>query len=287
MRFSAAMCILLASVLWGTVGVCSQALYQSNPSNPLSVAFLRLAIATPLFGWMAWRQLGWAWSAQSKDWALMALMGLMQALYQGAFFAAVGYVGVTVATLVTLCSAPLLVALLAYALGRESLSLNTLAAMALALLGTFLLANQPSQGEVRWLGIALSVASALGYAVFTLAGRQLASTYSGLQINAVAFGSGALALGLLAWFTGLQLSYNLTGWALLLYLGLIPTALGYSLFLQGIKHTPATTASILTLAEPLTASLLAWVLLGERLGPSGLLGGLLLLLALGVLLRRA
>ncbi len=73
------------------------------------------------------------------------------------------------------------------------------------------------------------------------------------------------------------------GWALLLYLGLVPSALVYGLFLTGMRSTPATVASVLTLVEPLTATILAVVFFGERLGTLGLLGGTLLLGAILVL----
>jgi len=66
----------------------------------------------------------------------------------------------------------------------------------------------------------------------------------------------------------------------------VPTALAYGLFLTGMRATPATVASIATLLEPLTATLLAWVLFGERLGPLGLAGTALLLTAMAVLALR-
>ncbi len=46
----------------------------------------------------------------------------------------------------------------------------------------------------------------------------------------------------------------------------------------------ATVASIVTMCEPLTAALLAWVLFGEQLGPFGLLGAGCLLAAMAVIL---
>ncbi|HZS87474.1 MAG TPA: DMT family transporter [Chloroflexota bacterium] len=81
--------------------------------------------------------------------------------------------------------------------------------------------------------------------------------------------------------------YPPQGWLLLVGLGLIPTAAGHLLFQSGMRTTPATAASILTLMEPLTATILAWILFGERLGPGGLPGALLLLGALAVLYRGA
>jgi DME family drug/metabolite transporter len=83
---------------------------------------------------------------------------------------------------------------------------------------------------------------------------------------------------------GLVVSYPLTGWLLLLHLGLVPTALGFWLFLYGMRHTTATVASIITLMEPLTSTALAAWFFGERLDEWGLAGAALLLGAMGVLL---
>ena len=73
------------------------------------------------------------------------------------------------------------------------------------------------------------------------------------------------------------------GWVLLGYLGFVPTAVAYGLFLAGLRSTPATTASVATLMEPLTSTVLAWLLCGERLGMSAWLGILLLFSAMGLL----
>ena len=85
--------------------------------------------------------------------------------------------------------------------------------------------------------------------------------------------------------TGFVISYPAGGWALLLYLGLVPTALAYVLFLSGIRQITATVASIVTLVEPLTSTMLAWLLFGEQLGPLGVFGAALLLGAIGLLYR--
>ena len=58
-----------------------------------------------------------------------------------------------------------------------------------------------------------------------------------------------------------------SAWGLLMYLGVVTTALGYVVFLRGLRSTPATFASVLTLLEPLVAVVLAVVFLGERLLP--------------------
>jgi len=70
----------------------------------------------------------------------------------------------------------------------------------------------------------------------------------------------------------------------LLYLGCVPSFLGYALFQTGIRSLSATVASIVTMCEPLTAALLAWILFREELGPFGLLGAGFLLGAMAVIL---
>ena len=76
-------------------------------------------------------------------------------------------------------------------------------------------------------------------------------------------------------------------WSALVYIGLVPTALAYTLFFRGMRHTPATPASIATMLEPLTAAVLAWAVFGESLGAVGLIGAGLLLGAVFVLYRGA
>jgi DME family drug/metabolite transporter len=117
----------------------------------------------------------------------------------------------------------------------------------------------------------------------TLSGRAVAGRYHPLQINAIAFAAGALTLLPVAALTGLVISYPPVGWALLLYLGLVPSALAYGLFVNGMRSTPATVASVLTLLEPLSATILAAALFGERLGAPGFVGGALLLGAIVLL----
>jgi DME family drug/metabolite transporter len=71
-----------------------------------------------------------------------------------------------------------------------------------------------------------------------------------------------------------------------LYIGAVPTVLAYSLFYRGLRTTTAEVAGVLTLFEPLTAALLAAVVLHERLSGAGFAGAGLLLAALAVVYAR-
>lgn len=283
--------IMAAAALWGTVGVTTQTIYNHTTTTPLSVGFFRLALATPVLALLCWLSLGRrAWQIARRDLALMAVIGAMLALYQVCFLTAITYCGVAIATLVTLCTAPVLVALLSAIFLGEHLARPVIAALGAALLGTALLVAAPSAGLPRGagaplIGAAFALGSGLGYAVVTLCGRRLAGRAHPLQSNTVAFGVGALVLLACSAGGSLTTNYSAGSWLLLVYLGVVPSALGYSLFLAGMRVTSATVASTATLLEPLTATVLAWWLLGERLTTTGLVGGAVLLGALALLVR--
>jgi drug/metabolite transporter, DME family len=74
------------------------------------------------------------------------------------------------------------------------------------------------------------------------------------------------------------------GW--LLYIGVVPTVAAYWLFYRGLRSTASEVAGVLTLLEPLAAAVLAAIVLHETLSGSALLGGLLMLLAVGSLYLR-
>jgi DME family drug/metabolite transporter len=281
--------IVLAAVLWGTVGVTIRALYGIAETNALSIGFFRLAVATPVLLVASWRALGRRmFRITRRDLALMIFIGVAMALYQVCYFASIARVGVAIAVLVTLCTAPVMIAVLSALLLRERLTAPMVLALACALAGTALLVwVEPGGGAARDTigGVLLALGSAFGYTVVALCSRTLAGRYHPLQPITVGFGAGALMLLPFALAAGFVVTYPLAGWALLLHLGLLPTALAYVLFLAGIRHITATSASVVTLVEPLTSTFLAWLLFGERLGPLGLLGALLLVGAIGLLYR--
>lgn len=282
--------IMLAAVLWGTVGICTKTIYQLAPTNPLSIGFFRLAISLPFLFSVCWGRQGKRMFHVSRgDLGLMTLIGLMTALYQVCFFGAVERTGVAVATLVTLCTAPVIVAVISVASTRKRPSRSTLLALMGALSGTSLLVLFQEQSKISGAdtcGFVLALVSAFGYALVTLTSQKLAAHYDPFQSIAISFSLGAAILFGFARSEGMVMTYPPLAWMLLIYLGTIPTALAYALFFAGMRSTSATTASISTLLEPLVATLLAWSLFQERFTPVGslgvaLLGGSLLLLYLG------
>lgn len=282
--------ILLAAILWGTVGVTTRAIFILAETTALSVAFLRLALAVPVLALATAAILGpRGFRASPRHLVLMGLIGVLLAGYQLLYFGAIQRVGVAIATLVTLCTAPVIVAIVSVSLLGERPTRRLVTAASLAIGGTVLLispADTASLDGSTGLGLLLALGSATGYALLTIVSRRIARQYHPLTPLTIGFTVGALALLPVLLLEGAQVTYPLVSWSLLLYLGVVPTALAYLLFTIGMRTTLATVASLVTLIEPLTAAGLAWLIFDERLGPLALVGAALLLGAVYLLTRQ-
>ncbi|MFW5942044.1 MAG: DMT family transporter [Chloroflexota bacterium] len=287
--------LALAAMLWGTVPVATSGVYRLAQTNAFSIGFFRLALSLLVLApaaYRATRQAGTPaqWPIPRRDLSLILLFGAAMATYQVCYFAAIPRVGVTVAALVTLCTAPVMVALLAATLLGERLTGRVLLALVAAIAGTALLVGVRAPAAVApgalLGGVLLALGAAFGFAVVLLTTRALTGRYDSLQLIAIGMGSGALLLLPVALQAGLVFTYPPAAWGLLLYLGLVPTALGYLFFFTGLRFTTATVASIVNLLEPLTSTVLAWLLFAERLQATGVAGAALLLLAMGLLYVR-
>ena len=274
--------VAIGATLWSTTGIVSRILFEQTDVSPLTVAFIRFVIASPLFMLLGLLYQGSEFMklpAGNRRWLIG--LGLAQTGFQVGYLASVKMIGAGLATLITLCLAPVLVALLAAILLREPLTRRILTAMLIAITGTALLVISPQAlqlGSGLWTGIGLALAAAAFYAGFTLIGRHAAGRVHPMQSAAFGFGVGAVTMLPLALWSGF--APVLEGAAIavpaLLYISLIPTTLGYVFFFNGLRHTTATVSSILVLLEPLGAALLAWLILDEALGTYGLFGAILL-----------
>ena len=132
-------------------------------------------------------------------------------------------------------------------------------------------------------GTLFSLFAAVCYASVFLGGRFLAARYHPLQVTGIEFVAGVLVLVPINLASGIVIAHTAQSWLLVLYLGLVPTALAYWLFQKGLRTVSAMAASILNMLDPLVAALLAWGLFGETLAAAGIGGAGLLILSMFVL----
>jgi DME family drug/metabolite transporter len=77
-------------------------------------------------------------------------------------------------------------------------------------------------------------------------------------------------------FGGLEFAPTAASVGLLVYLGWVPTALAYGLFFVGLRGVSASSAAVVAVLEPVTATVLGVLVLGQRLGLGGMVGAGLL-----------
>jgi len=284
--------ICLAAVFWGTSGTTMVLMTQVAPMNPLVVAFWRLAIASPFLLLCAYGNnfLPSSTSSTSPNWKTYLGLGACMAAYQAGYFWAVSLAGVAVTALISICSSPIFITLLAAKFLGEKLTLKIYLALGLGLAGTSLLAIDP-QATTRqdWQffgGVLLALGAGLAYAAYAVGAKIAIQHLPPFKVLALSFTAAGAMLSPVLLFTP---SWN-QNWQLqvpfLLYLGLAATGFAYLIYMQGLKSTPATTAGIAVLLEPLTATCLGVLVFREPLGLRGAIGGLLLLGTIALLIPR-
>ncbi|MGQ7296295.1 DMT family transporter [Quadrisphaera sp. KR29] len=275
--------VLLSAVCFGSTGTAVALGAPEAP--PLAVGAARIALGGALLaavaaGPLLRRGALPALSLPPRLLGVVAVGALGVVAYQPLFFAGTRSSGVAVGTVVALGSAPLVTGLLAWLLTGARPGRRWAAATAVAVAGLVALAaGSGASGGATPLGLAASVGAGASYAVYTLAVKRLLDAgWSSLGSVGAVFGLAALlSLPVLA-VTGAPAGAG--GLAAVLWLGVVTTAVAYALFSAGLRHLAAPTVATLTLAEPLTATLLGLVVLGEHLG--ALQTAALLLIATGL-----
>ncbi|MFI6454035.1 EamA family transporter [Streptosporangium amethystogenes] len=310
--------VSIAATAWGTGGAAGALLHQTGGLGPVAVSFWRFAagaatllLAGSLFGLGETRPagddpaLGGTRSAEPltirrtrsararlagaltgirRGAALgrTLVTGVAMAVYQTAYFAAIAGSGLAVATVVTIGATPVLVAAGGRLLLGERLGAAGLGAVTVALTGLAMLTLDDGSATFSAAGIGWALLSAAGYAGVTLLNR--ASSGEPYRTAMGGFVVGGLCLLPVALVQGLLPSGDpLASWAIIAFLGTVPTALAYGLFFTGLAAVRATTASVISLVEPVGAALLGVLLLGERLTVPAACGGVLLLGAVALL----
>lgn len=289
--------VTVAATTWGTAGAAAALLYRSSDLGPVGVSFWRcaggLVLLACLRAFTARRSAARTAAAtatapaepRGRKWTRIVVTGLGLTIFQTCYFAAVASTGLAVATVVTLGAGPVLIAIGARLTIGERLGLAGSLTVVGALAGlAVLVLGGEGGGTVRPAGIGWALLSAAGYSVVTLLTRRLGRGGAGadpFQAALTSFAVATVCLLPLAAAEGLWPEIHDTGttiW-LLVYLASVPTALAYGLYFAGLVAVRASTASVITLIEPVTAAVIAVAFLGERLTAPTVAGTVILLTA--------
>ena len=279
--------IALAATSWGTTGTATAVLVRDAAMSPLVIGVARLAIAAIVLAALA--RLRGPVSVTRSELVPCIAMGACMAVFQAGYFSAVVRVGVALTALIAICSAPLTIAVLARITLGERLSPRTIVALAVGVTGTALLIVGPrgvaDVGPRFLAGVALALAAGVAYAVYVVIAKASLVRAAPLPLAAATFLAGAVWLSPVLLWAEAPARQLVLGWPLLLYLGVVATGLAYAAYTTGLTTVSAAAAGIVSLLEPLTATVLGVVLFHERLGRAGVVGAVLLASALILLVR--
>jgi drug/metabolite transporter (DMT)-like permease len=273
--------VLVAGVLtmaWASI------LIRWAAAPPLVVGAGRLTAATLVLAPFAWRAAAREWRhLRRRQWLLIAVAGTALGLHFASWIASLGLTSVA-SSVVLVSTTPLFVAVASPFLLGERVPRTMALAVGLAVIGSVVI----GLGNARELGGALTgdllaLTGALMAAVYLLAGRVLRRDLSLLAYVWPTYGLAAIVLLVGCALAGQSLlGYSPRVYGLLLLLALGPQIVGHSSVNWALRYLSPTFVTVAILGEPLGATLLALLILGERPPWTLLLGGLILLL--GILL---
>lgn len=222
--------------------------------------------------------------APARDMALLGLCGVVLAVHWTMFFRSVQVSTVAVG-LLSYSSFPVFTALLEPLAARERWDPRSLVFALVTLGGVFLIVPEFEAGNAVFQGVLWGLGAGLTFSVLAILNRRLAQRHSSL---AVAFYQDLYAAaGLLPALFVLPFRPEPRTLGLLALLGVVGTAAAHALFIKGMRHVPARTASLLSALEPVYGIALAWIFLDESPSPRTLAGGALILAAALVVTAKA
>ena len=262
----------------GTAIAFAPILVRLSDVGPVASAFWRCALAVPLL-WI------WVWSKEKETdgapslFVPLLLAGLFFASDLGVWHFSILYTSVANSTLLANL-APIFVTLAGWLFWRRKVTRTFLVGMSLAIAGMFVLVGPNfAAGGTRLLGDALGALTGVFYAGYFLAIK-------------VARDAGASTARLMAWSTTITaiallpvalasphpfLPATVAGWWVLVGLALVTQILGQGLIAYAFAHLPASLSSVSLLIQPVMATLFAWWLFGEAIGPVQFVGGAVVL----------
>ncbi|ASS75023.1 EamA family transporter [Tumebacillus algifaecis] len=280
-----AVCLAAAAAIWGGTYVVSKYVLAYVPA--LTLVVVRFAIAAIVLG-LVLRLLGGD-KVHRGDWGKLARYGLVGYTIS----ISTQFIGTHLSTAhmgaVITSASPVCIALFAWLLLKERLSGKKIGALLVATLGVLIVIgyDHGSGDGSNLLGNLFLVIAAVTWGLYSVLGKALTERYTPLTVTFWATVFGVLfTLPLSLWeisvegFT-LPLDDPLIVWGIL-FLAIISTAVAFFLWAKGFELLDAGTAALFFFVQPIFGSFLGWLMLGEQLTASFIIGSVLIFVSVGI-----
>ncbi len=252
-------------------------LIRFSESNSLIIAGYRMVFASLLMLILSLGSLDQLLNLSNSERVALFLSGVSLAVHFGTWTASLEYTSVAASTVIV-DSSPIFVVLLSYLVLGEGVNAREAVGIAISLLGASIIAMGHVNIGSNLFGDFLALIGSISLAVYLVAGRRLREKLDLAPYTASVYGTSGILLLLIAGSLGIPLSgYPIREWAIFLALALIPSGLGHNSYNYALKYLKASVVSVSILGEPIGASILAAILLGELPRVTTIIGGALVL----------
>lgn len=261
--FAGVLLVFISAFGFGLMPILALYAYRSGINVP-TLLFLRFGIAAICLGaYIVVRRIRWT-VPRREMLSLFFLGSVLYTLQSTFYFSAVQYIPASLAALI-LYLYPVLVALLAVLLEKETFAWRNLAPALLSLTGIGIVLGAPID-RPDWLGVALAFGAALIYSVYIIMGRRVVAKIP--AIVTTAFISAFAAINFLIYGSltrSLHIALPFEAWSLILVIVVFSTVLAMATFFAGMDILGSTRASILSTIEPVITIGFSVLLLDEKI----------------------
>lgn len=279
-RLAGALFIAGSAIGFGAMAIFGKVAFGSGASTATVLFFRFLAAGTMMVMLMVSMRQQWP---KGKDLAVLILMGGLGYAGQAfCFFSALRHATAGLTGLL-LYLFPALVIVGSAILGRRKLTWPKVLLALLALIGILLTVTGGLAGTPT--GIAFGVGAALVYTVYILVGEGVTGRTGAVSAGCVIMLSAAVVFGVAMTVEGPSYPGTSAGWLAVAAIAVVSTLMPIVFFFAGMRRLGAGDASTLSTLEPVVTLLLAYVFLGEKLGPLQAAGAGLVIAAVIILTR--
>jgi drug/metabolite transporter (DMT)-like permease len=251
-------------------------LIRMSESAPLAIASYRLIFSTlillPFFiGFGSFEKLR---SISRKDLLNLVAVGIVLALHFGSWITSLNFTSVS-SSVIFVHVDPIFVAAVSHFLFGERIDRQTLLGIAIAFVGATVIAlGDASIGETNLYGDFLALIGALMLGLYILSGRRIRQSLDLVTYVTPVYATSAVVLTLGGIATGTRMvSLPLREYLLFFVIALVPMIFGHTVYNWALKYVEAPIVSISLLGEPVGATILAHLFLGEAPSALSLVGG--------------
>lgn len=272
--------VVMAAILWGLSGGLGGFLMEKGWS-PLVISFYRGAVG--LFCILIWLFFyPTKWNKPMLFWSIVAGIGVVGNF--GFYLISISESSIAVAATL-MYTAPIFVFLISYLFRLEEMSPSKWVAILFVMTGVVLLTEVYNVGpdSITMIGLFSGLAAGMSYALFIF-GFKYANHHGDPQgILAIAFL--AFTLIMLLFVDGGEMLAVLgsTDLPWMILLGILGAGLSFFFYITGLKETTSTSASIIAMVEPVTATIFGFVVLNQALAGNQLAGMAIVLITVTIL----